>query len=259
MSTAVRNAARFVLYTYAISWLLWLPAILQSRSGKGIDSAWYVIGMVGLIVPSIVGLVFLRREQKDWRLVKALFRFRLNRWMALAFVILPASMVVAHWVNITWFDGPAPVIAEPSSIPLRFLSILVMGGPLIEEIGWRGYLQPRVNERYRVIMAGLIVGVIWAIWHFPLFLVREMFHHNLPLDQFFITAVLMSVIMNFFLVKAQSGIWPALVLHTFMNLTQELTPLFNDQGHNLWIITNGVLLVVVVYMIFIQARKQNPD
>ncbi|MCU0381597.1 MAG: hypothetical protein MUE58_10450 [Chitinophagaceae bacterium] len=45
MSTAVRNAARFVLYTYAISWLLWLPAILQSRSGKGIDSAWYVIGI----------------------------------------------------------------------------------------------------------------------------------------------------------------------------------------------------------------------
>ncbi len=246
---------RFVLYTYSLSWLLWLPAIVQSMSDKGIDSAWYLIGMVGLVVPSIVGFVFLRRDQKGWSMFRTLFQFRLNRWMIGAFLVLPGCMAVAHWINITWFNGPVPLIAEPLGIPLRFLSVLLVGGPLIEEIGWRGYLQPRVNERYRVILAGLIVGVIWAIWHFPLFLVREMFHHNLPLDQFFITAVLMSVIMNFFMVRARSGIWPALVLHTFMNLTQELTPLFNEQGYTLWIITNGVLLVVVIAMA-VAARKR---
>jgi membrane protease YdiL (CAAX protease family) len=122
---------------------------------------------------------------------------------------------------------------------------------LFEEIGWRGYLQPKLLNKHSIGAAGLMVGVLWGIWHLPLFFIRGMFHTNLPLDQFFITVVLISVIICFLQEKARSGIWPVLLVHSFMNLTQDVTPLFNEQGHTLWTITNGVLgLIILTYGLF---------
>jgi CAAX protease family protein len=55
------------------------------------------------------------------------------------------------------------------------LSIVAIGialglvGPFLEELGWTGYAQPRLRERYSVLTTGLIMGLLWAAWHFPLF------------------------------------------------------------------------------------------
>jgi len=244
----------FVLYTYAITWILWLPAIIQSLTGHEISTKKYIIGIIGLAIPSIAGSIFLLREGNLKNTIQQLFRFRINAWIILCIVLLPFIMLIAHVINVLLFNGDIPVISEPYLIPLQFIIILIAGGPFIEEIGWRGYLQTKVNKNFSIIIAGLIVGIIWAIWHIPLFFIKEMLHNNLPLDQFFITAILMSIIINYFQVRAQCGIWPALILHTYMNLTMEVTPLFNQNGHTLWILTNCVLFVIVLIFIALQFK-----
>lgn len=255
-----KNALRFVLFTYMVTWLLWLPAIVQSLSGKEISQMNFVIGVFGLMVPSVMGLIFLLKESKLKDVLRDLFKFSMNKWMAVVFVLLPLVMVIAHATNVLIFGASWPVIEEAYKIPLQFVSVLVLGGPLIEEIGWRGYLQNKLNQRYSPIAAGLIVGVIWAIWHFPLFLIKEMLHGGMPLSQFTITVILMSMVISVFQAKANSGIWPALIFHTYMNVTMDVTPLFNEKGHTLWAIVNGVLLVVVIGIgILYDKKKQLPD
>lgn len=45
---------------------------------------------------------------------------------------------------------------------------LLIGGPLFEEPGWRGFAQPRLQERFGPMAASLILGILWAFWHMPI-------------------------------------------------------------------------------------------
>ena len=247
-----RSVYRFLSATYGLTWLLWLPALVNSFRGEALSPVVIGIGIPGMMVPSILGLIFLRREKKSFREVfRGLFRVQWNRWLLCALLLLPAVVFIAHVIHIQALGGTTPVIDNPGKIPLLFLSTLVAGGPLFEEIGWRGYLQGKFPQRYSILATGLLVGIFWGIWHIPLFFINGMFHEHIPLDQFAITVLLMSVIIAYVQVKANAGIWPALILHTFMNLTQEVTPLFNEAGHTLWNITNGLLGgIVLAGMIF---------
>ena len=63
---------------------------------------------------------------------------------------------------------------DPSQLYLVvpvFFFVLVLGGPLGEEPGWRGLLLPTLAERSTFPVAGIVVGIVWAIWHLPLFLI----------------------------------------------------------------------------------------
>lgn len=53
-----------------------------------------------------------------------------------------------------------------------FIILLTMGA--LEEFGWRGFAQPILQERYTAVHAGLFIGLVWAVWHFYLFV------HGLP-------------------------------------------------------------------------------
>ncbi|RKN83544.1 CPBP family intramembrane glutamic endopeptidase [Ulvibacterium marinum] len=46
----------------------------------------------------------------------------------------------------------------------------IIGGGLLEELGWSGYVTPKLREKYSVVKTGLIIGVFWGAWHFlPVF------------------------------------------------------------------------------------------
>jgi len=52
-----------------------------------------------------------------------------------------------------------------------YLLVIVLGGPLFEEIGWRGFALPRLEGLHGPALASLILGFLWALWHLPEFLV----------------------------------------------------------------------------------------
>ena len=55
-----------------------------------------------------------------------------------------------------------------SELPVAYFWLLILGGPLAEEFGW-SYLSDRLDEQFPAISSTLLLGVIWAVWHLPLF------------------------------------------------------------------------------------------
>jgi membrane protease YdiL (CAAX protease family) len=108
---------------------------------------------------------------------------RLIRWRMpviwwLAAILIALAPLVVTGVGVSLLGGAAPnpiMLAKWPSVLATFPMVLILGGPLGEEIGWRGFgVSKLVEQGRRPLAAALIIGVIWAGWHLPLFLTHRM-------------------------------------------------------------------------------------
>lgn len=165
---------------YGGAWLVWAPWVL-SQYGVGLfhvgSAAIQVLPYVGAFAgPSLAAFTI------TWRLagkegVRVLCRryllWRVGlRWYLVALVLIPAFVSL----GILTLPGAAPSYTgePPLQITAAFLTRLVLfgiiGGPLAEEPGWRGFALPLLQDRYGPLKGSLLLGTVWAFWHLPLFL-----------------------------------------------------------------------------------------
>ncbi|MDJ0318127.1 CPBP family intramembrane glutamic endopeptidase [Arthrobacter antibioticus] len=100
-------------------------------------------------------------------------RFVGLRWWGVALLGIPALLLAGVMLlpgtlssfTVNDFSGVLLIY------PLQLLGIILLGGGL-EKTGWRGFAQPKLQEKYSPQVAALLIGVLWAAWHAPLFLTQ---------------------------------------------------------------------------------------
>jgi len=96
-------------------------------------------------------------------------------------------------------------------------------GAALEELGWTGFLTPRLQARWGVARAGLIIGAAWALWHVvPWF--RGQGHSVVWLSGQIAMTVLMRLIMGVVYVRAGQSLALATLIHAAMNLAYSFAP-----------------------------------
>jgi membrane protease YdiL (CAAX protease family) len=183
----------FVL-VFALSW----GAILLITGGLGpigtADPRFLFIALTAPVAPAIVGLLLTglvagRAGYRD--LLARLLRWRVGaRWYAVALLTAPlltvmVAVVFALALHSTEFL-PA-ILTNPD--PLRLLLPGLVGGLVAgfcEELGWTGFAIPRLRLQHGVFATGLLVGVVWGAWHFPLFREGASFSGVLPFALLFV-------------------------------------------------------------------------
>ncbi|AGB17484.1 CAAX amino terminal protease family [Halovivax ruber XH-70] len=169
--------AAFFALAYAISWLGFLPSAL------GVDE---VFGGLNLLVaqfgPAIAGGVVLGYTGGSVRAwIGRIGRWRVPvRW----WIATLATPVVLFGLTDVGFAllGYDPVLArlpDPLTTYLPTLVGLSLLAGLGEEPGWRGFALPRLQSRYGPIGATLLLGVVWAVWHLPVFFVDPRSSHGI--------------------------------------------------------------------------------
>lgn len=160
--------AAFFVLAYLLSWTYWLVVLgIMGRDTR----AWFVPGAFGppLAALLVTGMAdgrdgtraFLRRWVQ-WRVG--------TRWYVVALVGLPALGLLVGLLSRDWserFVGSGPSVAVTYLATLSFL--LVLGGGQ-EEPGWRGFALPRMQERMGPVAASVVLGVLWGLWHLPVFI-----------------------------------------------------------------------------------------
>lgn len=100
-------------------------------------------------------------------------------WFLVAFLLEPFLMLLGVYAS-AWATGVAPDYSEIMAyqifgesatlwlfiVPFFFIDFIANG----EEIGWRGYVLPRLQSRHSALVSTIILGVIWGLWHLPKFL-----------------------------------------------------------------------------------------
>ncbi|MDI6644035.1 MAG: CPBP family intramembrane metalloprotease [Methanobacteriaceae archaeon] len=147
------------------------------------------------------------------------------------------------------------IFDEPWLILLWFFYLLFLGGPLQEEFGWRGYALDRLQSNRSALTSSIILGVIWAVWHFPLnFSPGDAGpQYGVALSLFIgalITMSLMSILFTWIYNNTGRSILAALLFHTSLNLsTYILFPVFEVQSALLfYLILIGVAVIIVLIL-----------
>lgn len=229
--TVGRQVATFYVVTLAISWVPWIAlGIAQADLDSGVGSVVFVLAACG---PSLAALT-LRihgHRRPTWFRTHASLRWPL---VALLLAGLPAVVgaVATHLGNLDAIPHHASGTIADAGGPLGALAYTLISGPLSEEFGWRGYLQPRLRRFVRPVPAALLVGTAWAVWHLPLFFLAGTGQHdddglgNLP---FFVLMLLaLSFTIVFVSERLRGGVWAAIAAHASFNLTDALLP---DPNH----------------------------
>jgi uncharacterized protein len=217
----------FLLLAFAWSWSLGLAAT-QVRDQSALTGG--ALLMLSSFGPSLAGLAIVagiggRAGLRDW-LMRCL-RWRIGwHWFALAFALPPAAMLLALALHAA-LGGT--IAASPANghillAIVNFALVLVVGGPLGEEFGWRGYALPAIAARLGWRWAGLIVGVLWGLWHLPLFFLPGTTQSHMPLALFLLSSVALSVLLAWLFGKTGQSVLPALVLHTSINAWAGIIP-----------------------------------
>jgi membrane protease YdiL (CAAX protease family) len=162
----------FLALTFSLTWVCvaYLAAGQSGRLGHEPSLLW--LALVGQFAPlwAAIALVGLQAGGSGIKaLLRGLLAFRLGAgpWL-LALLAAPAQAFLAcsafllaggdlDFTKVHWGQAVAGLVVGT-------LIGLVFGG-LSEEIGWRGYLQPRLQRRLHPAVAGALVGVVWALWH----------------------------------------------------------------------------------------------
>lgn len=221
----------FFTLAFALSWAAWTPYVL-SENGLGVLHFGYpVIGgttqLLGVLPGAYLGPIlsaFLvtaatagRAGLRAW--IGRLTKFRVNwRWYALAILSVPTALTLAT----SAVSGRAPALPSvavlAAYLPGLVLQMVTTG--LAEEPGWREFAMPRLQQRYGPALGTLVLGPLWGLWHFPLFLSEwgnwPHVSWTTPLE-FVATTITFSYVMTWVFNRTGGSLPLAMLMHTGVN------------------------------------------
>ncbi len=199
----------YLIIVLAVSWITWALGI----------------GNTLTLSPSAIAILFaflLHGRQEGFALLRRAFRWRVGLlWWFLAFFAIALVYVAAIGIHVAMGGQPPPftVILNEPALGLAFLAIVFLPiyGPVGEEIGWRGFLQHRIQSASGPLTASLVIGLFWGIWHLPEFFVEDSLLYQFGLGMllpYLSGTISLSIIMTWlYNMTGQSTLLAGIVLH----------------------------------------------
>lgn len=220
---ALRQSILFGGIILALSYLVFwgplaffhVPTISFVDKTKG--PLWAIIlFLLGGFTPSILGLLMARitdGKKGLKELARRSFQARIGiKWYMLIVAIIAfggLTQILLAAISGNSFEFALFIRQLPSFIPLIII------GPISEEYGWRGYFLDKLQENFSPIHSAIIVGVVWGLWHLPLFYMTGTSQNvlNIPFISFVTSTIATSIIMTYIVNGSKGSVWSAIVFH----------------------------------------------
>jgi membrane protease YdiL (CAAX protease family) len=220
----------FYILAFALSWLGWLPLVAGSRGMAPFGHPRFqVLLLLPAVGPALAAvMVTAANDGKTGveRLLRPLGQWRVGAiWLILA-VIAPALLLLAGRI-VTRALGLAATVASPGSNSAGMvMATLVMSlfANTGEEVGWRGFALPRLQKNHSALLATGVVGVLWGLWHLPLFFWQGHPMAAYPFGSWFIGTVALAFIYTWLYNGTRGSLLVVTLFHVLTNTFGVLIP-----------------------------------
>jgi membrane protease YdiL (CAAX protease family) len=223
----------FFVMAYAFSWIVWVPWVLGEDGANVLPPALSVPSsaarlllaggiLAGPTLSAFIMTATTEGREGVRRLLGRLVLWRVGfRWYLFALIGVPLIMLLGTMVysmslhNLGALGGPSYLLGYLASFAL----VTVLGGPLLEEIGWRGFALPRMERLQGPLLASVILGVMWALWHLPEFLVPSWAASSggggiVGIAMFTLTAITFTIVISWVFNNTRASVLLAILVHS---------------------------------------------
>ncbi len=207
----MKRLYKFLIITFSVTSIAWgalaiLTKLCVISFTHPIGTILHIIGGFG---PTIAALLVLEEKLTFKSAIKFVFQYKKNSMFNLWVLAVMAIAVIG-------ISSMKPNSALPwYLIPIVFLqAVFIYGGE--EELGWRGIMQPILEKKFKFPIATVITGLVWGIWHIPLWFVEGSSQQNMAFPFFLVLGVLLSFFLAA-LYKRTECVFACNVFHGLIN------------------------------------------
>jgi uncharacterized protein len=229
-SSTNRSLLSYFVWAFVFSWAFWGIAVLRSLGIFALPFPNMVLVIIGAHGP-LAAAMTLTYKSDGWTAVRKFLRsgfdLRLGLIWWLVILSLPfllAALAVQINVAQSEFQPDTTLLSQPLLILPTFLIMFFLGGSLQEEFGWRGFALPRLLENWNPAAASIILGVVWGLWHLPLFHIAGASQSFMRFEVFLALTIAFSFLFTWLYLKTKNNLFTALLLHTAINTSISLFP-----------------------------------
>ncbi len=206
----------------ALAMVIYIPFVIYAD--VQVFPNWSLVNF-GAFIPMLAALILVYRENGTAGMVELLKRpFDFKRikskiWYLPVFLLIPFTVFVQY--GLAWVFGlPVSSAYFPTSWPILFGILFIAAAG--EELGWMGYLFEPLQGRFGALKASLLLGVVWALIHIPLFNASNVSSYWITCQLIYVAAtrVLFVWIYN----NTGKSIFAVVMLHTLFNSVWFLFP-----------------------------------
>ena len=221
----------YFIIAFAGTWIVWLLFVLSQdgarllpfRSPMSFMAIMFLGQVTGPTLAAFVMTGVTEGKAGLRRLIGRIFEWRVGiQWYVFVLIGIPAIMSLGTLVlpgilpSFKPFDNPISELISYSAFYIY--PVLLIGGPLFEEIGWRGFALPHLQERYGPMAASLILGILWGFWHMPHWFSGQWTVPSIPNMAFFVLWITaMTFIMTWISNNTKGSVLMAILAHASMD------------------------------------------
>jgi membrane protease YdiL (CAAX protease family) len=208
---------RFFALTFFATWTFWAAAAATDGVARS------ALTLLGVFMPAVIALSLSDRAT----LLERLTVVKTSPWLYV-FVIayMPAAKLFVAVVHFALFDVWPRWGTESVALMIAAtaFSTPIQAG---EEIGWRGFALPRLAARFGMAAATVVLGVIWASWHLPLFFMPGSTTYGQSFAVYLVQVTAISVAIGWVYRRSGSSLLLPMLMHAAINNFKDIVPSFD--------------------------------
>ncbi len=207
----------FLILTFIISLISFSLMLNIQGAHTPESSVGLPIWLIAIWSPNIAAIIiWIVKRELSSNIQLAFHLPKFSWWMLLALIplVVTISLLIIEVIKgnvIQWSNFKVSYL-----LPLLLINLLM--GPLGEELGWRAFLYPAIKDKYGWMASAIIVGVIWTLWHAPLWLLDSP-QSKIPFWAFSFNVILLSILMSMIYHHSQGSIMAIILLHLTFNVS----------------------------------------
>lgn len=223
----------FFIISFVFTWMVLIPIPLGFYS-----DSWHFLGALGPTLAALLVIFYTEGKTGINNLINKIKTPQDKSWLWFAFT--PVGLLLIAIVIFYLMDKDVWTFQVANLEFLLLLSYLCYG--IFEEVGWRGYALPKLQQRHSAFMSTVILTILWGLWHLPMFYYRFSFSPFM-VSGFFISLFFGAIIFTFFTNHFRGNILVGIIWHILWNFVSTINEIYLTPIMSAFIVISAIIVL----------------